>query len=114
MKLIRDFYTDLVHGKPEECLKHLDTYRRKNNLVAFLFKTLMDKFSKGIDLYHVLANIQGVSYQRTWLVPVALDLILLIKAARIDLKIHCCGQASLTTFERAIYHELHLCVTKLF
>ena len=89
----------------------MDSYGKKNGLTNFLFKALITA-SCHTDPYRLLENMQGLSYNHTWLMPVTLDLLLLNLEARTDLKIKCFGALS-SRFECAIYRELCFCVGKL-
>ena len=80
-------------------------YGKKNKLTTLLFKTLLGYCTK--DPYQLLNNIKGVSYVQSWLAPITQDLLFIVNAARIDLKLRCCGGLSaLNSFEKTIYSEL--------
>ena len=89
----------------------MESYGKKNGLTVFLFKALIAASCR-TDPYRLLENMQGLSYNYTWLRPVTLDLLLLNFEARTDLKIKCFGMLS-SSFECAIYRELCICVGKL-
>ena len=90
----------------KKCLQYLNVLE-KDALTNFLGQQLLQKCKKEndhCDPYQVVANIQGVSYLHSWLIPVLLDLLIILGQCRVGLKIKCLGLKSLSLFESHILH----------
>ena len=103
IRLIKNY--SLAHTRRDK-LMALEAYGRKNRLTNLLFIQLFQSSSHIRDPYFVLANIQGISYAYSWLLPVTLDLLYVAKTWRIGQKLRFFGHAALSSFEITIVREL--------